>query len=306
MGILLAMLLFAMWSAVFPIGKWMVEFSSPVFLTGARMMLAGLILTGYLLIRKRSALKFNLRQFISIVLLGTFSIYLTNVLEFYGLKHLPAAKTCFIYSLTPFLAALFSYFHFKEKMTRAKWIGMLVGFSGMIPVFISSGNPSSLFSGITLADIAVLGAVLFSVYGWTLLRAVVKDDEISPLAANGMSMLIGGAMALIHSALTEKWIPIAPGGTVPVVQGIVILTLLSNIICYNLYGYLLKRFTSTLLSFFGLLSPIFASLTSWALIGEKPSLTIILSTGIVGIGLFIVYRSELKQGYIDSKIKVDV
>ena len=308
MTIALSIFLFALWSSVFPIGKWLVGFSSPVFLTGARMMIAGVLLTGFLLIKNRMSLKLNRRQWISIIILGVFSIYLTNVLEFYGLKHLPAAKTCFIYSLTPFFAALFSFIHFGEKMSKIKWIGLIIGFSGIIPVLLTQ-SPSefgSIFKIFTLPELAVMGAVLFSVYGWVLLRAVVKDDQISPLSANGLSMLIGGSLALIHSSLTETWnpLPIVKGGTIPVFEGILVLTFLSNIICYNLYGYLLKRFTATLMSFFGLLSPLFASVSSWFLIGEKPSLTIILSTLIVGFGLFIVYRAELKQGYISPKTEV--
>lgn len=305
MGFLLAIFLFALWSSVFPIGKWVVGFSTPVFLTGTRMLLAGILLTGFLLIKKPIALKLNKRQWMSIILLGIFSIYLTNILEFYGLKHLSAAKTCFIYSLTPFFAALFSFLHFNEKMTKNKWLGLCIGFSGMVPVFLT-GDKSELkaiFSIITLPELAVVGAALFSIYGWVLLRAVVKDSEISPLSANGLSMLIGGSLALIHSLLTESWtpFPIVAGGAIPMMEGVLILTLLSNIFCYNLYGYLLKRFTATLMSFFGLLSPIFASLTSYMLLGEPISWTIVLSTGIVGIGLYTVYRAELKQGYIRQR-----
>ena len=78
------------------------------------------------------------------------------------------------------------------------------------------------------------------------------------------------------------------------------MVLISNLICYNLYGVMLKRYTATFLSFMGLLSPIFASISSWALLGEKPSWIIFLSTGVVSLGLWIVYRAELKQGYIVS------
>jgi drug/metabolite transporter (DMT)-like permease len=85
------------------------------------------------------------------------------------------------------------------------------------------------------------------------------------------------------------------------IQGLLVMTFISNIFCYNLYGYLLKKFTATFLSFVGLLSPFFASLYGWILLGETPSLTIFLSTGIVAIGLWFVYQAELKQGYINRE-----
>lgn len=301
----LVVLLYATWSSVFAFGKVMLEVSTPLFLTGSRMLLAGAIMCVYLLIRKRTSFRLNKIQWLSIGGLALFSIFLTNILEFWGLQYLSAAKTCFIYSLSPFFAALFSYLHFKEKMTRGKWIGMLIGFLGMIPVFMTQTGSEELlsaFSFFTWPTLAIMGAALFSVYGWVILRIVVKDNEVSPVTANGTSMLIGGAMALISSLFVDNWspLPIAAGGAMTFAFGTLFMTALYNIFCYNLYGHLLKRFTATFLSFMGLLSPIFASLSGWLFLGEPLSWQIFLSTGIVSIGLYIVYRAELKQGYINK------
>ena len=299
----LVVLMYATWSSVFTFGKVMLNFSTPLFLTATRMLLAGVLMCGYLAIRKRSSFKLNKRQWISIGFLALFSIFLTNILEFWGLQYLTAAKTCFIYSLSPFLAALFSYFHFKEKMTRGKWLGLLIGFFGMIPVFmIQTGSEEFLnaFAFFSWPTLAIVGAALFSVYGWVILRLVVKDNEVSPVMANGSSMLIGGAMAMVSSMFIDSWnpLPISAGGIAPFISGTLAMALLYNIVCYNLYGMMLKRFTATFLSFMGLLSPIFASLTGWLFLGEALSWQIFLSTGIVSLGLWIVYREELRQGYI--------
>jgi drug/metabolite transporter (DMT)-like permease len=309
MSILVVILMYATWSSIFSIGKWTLAYTSPLFLTSARMILAGSILLTYLILCRRSSLKINSKQLLSLLIMALFSIYLTNTFEFWGLQHLSAAKTCFIYSLSPFFAAFFSYIHFKEKMNKRKWIGMLIGFVGFLPVLtIQTGSENLLkaFSIISWPELAIMGAALCSVYGWVLLRLAVKDQEISPLTANGIGMLFGGILALIHSFLIESWspIPINPNGVVPFIGGTLLMTLISNIFCYNLYGIMLKRFTATFLSFMGLLSPIFASFNSWLVLGEKPSLIILLSTTVVSLGLWIVYQAELKQGYIqNSKTK---
>lgn len=299
----LVVLLYATWSSVFAFGKVALEFSTPLFLTASRMILAGVIMLAYMFLRNRGAFKMNWRQWASIGFLALFSIFLTNILEFWGLQYLSAAKTCFIYSLSPFLAALFSYIHFKEKMNKNKWIGMLIGFAGIVPVLMTQTGSEELlsaFSFFTWPTLAIVGAAIFSVYGWVILRLVVKDHEISPVMANGNSMLIGGVMALAASLLFDSWnpIPVVAGAMTPFALSTLGMTVLYNIICYNLYGFLLKRFTATFLSFMGLLSPIFASLTGWLFLGEIPSWQILLSTGVVSIGLFFFYRAELKQGYM--------
>ena len=110
-------------------------------------------------------------------------------------------------------------------------------------------------------------------------------------------------MALVQSFFVDSWnpIPIEPGHVYDVTKIVLILTFLSNIVCYNLYGMMLKRYTATFLSFMGLLSPIFASFIGWFLLKEPISWTIFFSTAIVSTGLWIVYKAELKQGYIVKK-----
>ncbi len=303
MSIMLVVLMYATWSSVFSIGKMALQHSPPIFLTGFRMTLAGVLILGYLLIAKRTALKITRKQLLSLSVLAFFSIYLTNVLEFWGLQYLSAAKTCFLYSLSPFFAALFSYLHFKEKMNPRKWLGLLIGFLGFIPVLLSQSGSEELWSAFSFFSwptLAIMGAALSSVYGWVLLRLLVKDSEVSPLTANGSSMLIGGMMALAHSCFSDSWnpLPVSAESFVPFLKSTLLLTLISNLICFNLYGYLLKRYTATFLSFVGLLSPIFASLHGVLFLGEPISWTIFLSTGIVSVGLFLVYQAELKQGYV--------
>jgi drug/metabolite transporter (DMT)-like permease len=303
MSIFLVIFMYAAWSSVFSLGKMALESSPPVFLTGFRMVFAGIILLSWLFFKNRSQLKIGKKQILPLLALSVFSIYLTNILEFWGLQHLTAAKTCFIYSLSPFFAAIFSYLHFGEKMNKKKLFGMLIGFVGFIPVLkMQTGDEGLLkaFSFFSWPELAIMGAALFSVYGWVLLRIIVKNQTLSPLYANGYSMLIGGTFAFIHSFFIDSWspIPVASGQLLPFIQGIVIMTLVSNILCYNLYGFMLKKYTATFLSFMGLLSPIFASLHSWVILGETPSWQILLSTSIVSLGLFIVYQAELKQGYI--------
>ncbi len=298
--------MYGVWSSVFSIGKWTLDYSPPLFLTASRMLIAGVLLIGFLALMRRSAFRLTSRQILSLGLLAIFSIYLTNALEFWSLQHMTAAKTCFFYSLGPFFTALFSYFHFNEKMNRRKWLGMLIGFAGFIPVLASQKGADELLSSLTFLswpEISMIAASACTAYGWILLRLLVKDQSISPLMANGASMLIGGSIALVHSYLVEPWnpLPVSAVNLAPFLQGALIMTFISNVLCYNLYGFVLKKFTATFVSFMGLLSPVFASLNSWFFLGESPSPIIFASTAIVSLGLWLIYSAELKQGYIVQK-----
>ena len=131
---------------------------------------------------------------------------------------------------------------------------------------------------------------------------MVKDQQMNPVKVNAFSMLFGGALAFITSfiietsTLTQMYQLDAP----PYFGWLALIIFISNIVCFNLYGFLLKKFSATLLSFFGLLSPLFTSLNAYLFFNEPFHPIILLSTVLVSFGLFIVYRIELQQGYVRS------
>lgn len=306
MNIIVLILLYGLWASIFPYNKLLLSISSPLFLTGTRMTIAGLLLLGFLFIWKRSSLLVSGKNFITISLLAIIGIYSTNVLEASGLKYLPAAKTCFIYSLSPFFAAILSYIDGKEKITFKKWLGLFIGFLGFLPVLFIQAKGDTNYRQYNLfgvPELSVIGAAFCSVYGWILLRKIVKNGATSPLVANGLSMLIGGILAILHSRLSDNWtpIPVTAGKIGTFLSGTFGIIIISNVICYNLYGYMLRRFTATFISFAGLLSPIFSSIISWFVLGETLNPILIGSTFIIASGLWVIYREELRLGYIVKK-----
>ncbi|MCB1181757.1 MAG: DMT family transporter [Chlamydiia bacterium] len=306
MGLFAIFLTFFIWSTSFPLGKATLEHSPPLFLTGVRMMIAGVIILTLVFFFRKKDFKVKKKQLLPLFLLSISSIYLTNALEFWGLQYLTAAKACFIYSLSPFMTALLSYFQFKEKMTAKKWLGLLVGFFGFVPVLIAQSGIEELVGGVfflSWAEIALIGATLTSVYGWVLLRKLGKEEGISPLMANGISMLVGGVFAFIHSTLVENWSegpPIVGAGGF--FKGIFLMIVISNLICCNLYGWLLKQFTATFLSFAGLTTPLFAAFFGYVLLGESVDSIFFLSLGIIAVGLWLVYNEELRLGYMAKPV----
>lgn len=263
------------------------------------MALAGVLMLGYLFIFKREQLRFNKQLIQKLLLLAVVNIYLTNIFEFWGLKYLTSFKTCFIYSLSPFLAALFSYLIFSEKMTLKKWLGLSVGFIGILPILLnettSEEGVGHLFF-LSWAEIAVIIAAACSVFGWILLRQLVKSEGLTPTFANGCSMLVGGLCALSHSYLVEPWEPFPVTEWAPFIECTFFLIIISNLICYNLYGYLLKRFSATFMSFAGFTTPMFTALYGWFFLGETVTLSFYFSMMIVFTGLILFYQEELKQG----------
>lgn len=279
------------------IGKAALQYTSPLFFTGIRMCFAGCIILGIVcLFRKKYWIKLTKKRIFLILGLALCAIYLTNFFEFWGLQYLTSAKACFIYSLSPFIAAIFSYLQFKEKVTLKKVLGLLIGFVGFFPLFF--GDKNGRFFQFSLPEVALVIATVISVYGWILLRQLRQQEGMSAMQANGLSMLIGGGMALVHSLLSDVWHPFPTTYLTHTLGFSVLLALFSNVICFNLYGYLLKQFTATFLAIAGLITPIFAALFGYLFLGETVSTTFFIAVGTLFLGLYLVYSEELKLGYI--------
>jgi drug/metabolite transporter (DMT)-like permease len=290
-------LLFALFASVFTVGKIGLQYTEPFFLIGSRMLFAGVILLGYELYRQGIHFNIDKQGWRRILRLALFNIYVTNVLEFWGLKYLTSFKTCFIYSLSPFLSAILSYIIFTEKMSIKKWIGLGIGFLGILPMMLSETSleqeTGHLFV-FSWAELAVIIAATTSVYGWIILRQLVNENGLSPLLANGLSMIIGGSMSLFHSRLVEDWNPVPVTDFLPFFLCAAWLLIVSNIICYNLYGWLLTRFSATFLSLAGFTTSMFSALFGWVFLSESLTWAFFISSAVILLGLSIFYQEELK------------
>jgi drug/metabolite transporter (DMT)-like permease len=300
-----AILLYGLFASVFTISKIGLAHAQPFFLVGTRMVFAGTILLSYQYLVAKQSFIFDRRVWSRLILLAIFNIYLTNVCEFSGLQHLTSFKTCFIYSLSPFFSALFSYFLFSENFTPKKWVGFMIGSVGFLPILMNQTSREEAAGQLLFfswAELFVVMAVVCSVYGWIMLKQLVSEHELSSLTANGISMLIGGTLALVHSLAVESWQPLPVTNLTIYIECTILLVLISNLICYNLYGYLLKRYSATFMSFAGFTTPLFTGLLGWLWLDEVITWPFYLSFLIVLLGLFLFNQEELKQSEFLSRV----
>ncbi|MBP6217932.1 MAG: DMT family transporter [Oligoflexales bacterium] len=294
--------LFAMFASIFGLSKASLEYSEPYFLVGSRMLLAGVLLLGYRAFIKPREFLLSRKELLSLTLLGFFNIYLTNILEIVGLKTIASSKACLIYSVSPFLSAFFSFFVFSEILSKKKWVGMSLGFAGLMFLMLegmvgdSHQDVIKHLSQFHVGDFLLFGAVISNVYGWILLKNILTQTGKSAVFVNGVSMLIGGFIALAHSYMAgETWAPIPVFDMQMFLRNTFLICMISNIICYNLYGHLLKTYSATFLSFAGLISPLFASLFGWLFLDEKISIIFLISFLFFMFGLIVFHREEGRE-----------
>lgn len=291
-------LLYALFALVFPLNKAAVQGIQPIFFTGLRMVLAGSLLVGYsFFVERRSIRHFSRNDWGSIILLTVFNIYLTNVLEIWGLQFLSSSKAAFMYNLSPFFSAFISYIVFAERMTRWKWVGLLVGFAGTLPLLLQSSAAEKLSGSLwcfSWGETALLGAALSTVIGWITMRSWLFKGNC-PILANGISMFLSAPFILCTSSLLEGgWAPREHLSLQLILFYLIAVTFISHIVAYNMYGILLKKYTATYLTFAGFMTPILVALFGWLFLSEPITFQFIISSLVVLTGLFCFYKEEVQ------------
>lgn len=284
-----------LFASIFSLQKISLQYSSPFFLIGFRMTFAGIML---LLFDFYNILKFKRFSFEDLkffLYLAIFNIYFTSIFEIWGLKNMSSVKACMIYSLSPFITAIIAFLILNENLTKKKIFGMFFGFLGLVPIIFfktyEEYNVGNVFV-FSFSELALIFSVFFSVLGWIFLKKIIKLGY-SFIFANGFSMFLGGSIILFHSfVFGEIWDPFPIFNIKYFLIYTIIICIISNIICYNLFGYLLNYFSTTFMTFSGLITPFFATFFGWLFLNEIITWHFFLSIGLFFLGLIIFYREE--------------
>lgn len=290
----------------FTMSKGVLDYASPVWFTAMRMTLAGVLLVGYhVLIQKRS---WHIRRedIYKFLLLGVFHIYCAYVFEFWALETVSAAKDALFFNLTPFITALLALALNNERLSAQQWGGLALGFIGFLPLLMAQAPQEAAVAGgtsfISWPEIYLLIAVTGGSYGWILLQKLMKDHAYEPIFANGVAMIVGGLGALVTAVLTEPTIVRVPRPdmlwteSLPyIIWYLFVLILLTNVICYTLYGRLLKSYSATFMALACATVPIFTAIFDWLLFGLTVSWHFVATVVVVFIGLAIFYADEMKK-----------
>lgn len=289
----LIVLLYALLAGTFHLGKFLLSYSQPIFIVGIRMSISGALLLAYHYIANKASLSIKREHFKPFLQATLLTIYIPYLLRYWGLNYLPASKACLLYNLGPFVTYFFSYLLSKEKVTAKKTLGLCIGFIGLLPIIFTSSGHITLNHGMSIfPELGILTAVTSMSYGWLIIHKLINKDNYSPSMTNGIIMFIGGSLALITSFLLEDPATYV-SDPIPFIIILAIIIIVSNLICHNLYGALLKKYSPTMLSFTSFLSPVFAALYGWLFMHEVLPLHFYGSAIIIFIGLWLFYSDEL-------------
>jgi len=253
-------LLGALWGASFLfIGVAVPEFG-PSSMMLLRVFIAGLIMLGVARaliprgnLRATLRLRRNWRNYLMV---GLFNSALPFTLIAYSELRLPVSTASILNATTPLFTALVAAAVGVETLTGRKIGGAALGLVGV--AVLVGGESSALGAGMIVAVLASLAASLC--YGIGAVYAARHFSGLSAPLATAVQMLTAAvwlAVPGVASAPTTRPSPVA-------LAALTALILLSTVLAYALYFYLLQRIGPTRTAGVTFLVPVFGSL--WAIL----------------------------------------
>jgi drug/metabolite transporter (DMT)-like permease len=291
--VLLALCATFLWGAAYPAVKlgyqaFQVDTSFPgdlMVFAGVRFTLAGLaVLVLCLLLNRRvpTPAKENWKGIVSIGLLQTVGQYF---FYYIGLAHTTGVRASILNSTSAFLTVLFSALVWREReaMTRKKWIGCLLGLSGVLLVNVGGSLGSQPLS-VQGEGFILLASALMAV-GTIASRAFTQGQD--PMLITGWQLTLGGGVLLGAGLLFGG----ALGTVTPVGCGLMALMIFISAAAFTLWTFLLKYNPAGKVAVFSFLTPVFGALLSSLVLSESLfSVTTLAALLLVAAGIWTVNR----------------
>jgi drug/metabolite transporter (DMT)-like permease len=217
------------------------------------------------------------------------ALFATEFLLIYaGLTYTTASRmTVFVYT-SPFWVALLVPLRVPtERLRPLQWVGLVVAFGGVALAFAEGLLQEK--EGQLLGDLMALGAGL----AWGLTTLVLRGPTMANLTPEKTLFYQIGVTTLAAPLVSLWWGE--PWGFMYSAQAwgsVAAQALLGAFVTYLTWMWLLRHYPATRVAAFAFLTPIFGLLFAVTLLGERPSLQLLLALGGVVLGIGLVNRGR--------------
>lgn len=268
------------WGAASPIFKWALTDIQPFTLAFLRFFVASFIFIPFVW----RDLKIK-REDISNLLILSFTGITFNISFFFlGLRLAPSINAPIIATSGPIFLLIGSFFILRERLKKKVITGTIIGLVGVLLIIlrplIENGFDSAILGNFFFV-LATFGGVLHTIYT----KKIAANYKAMTITF--WSFLIGATTFLPLFFLEIKDTGFLLDLGAPGIVGLLFGIFLSSSAAYYLYHLAIKQLLAHEIGVFTYLDPIIAILIAIPLLGEIPTLTFLLGSILVFVGILV-------------------
>jgi drug/metabolite transporter (DMT)-like permease len=252
------------WGLNFSVTKLALAQIPPLPFTAVRFIISGLLLWLILRLAERRAApsREGLKTLVVLGVVGNTCYQLTFTL---GLDRTAASNSALILSTVPTVVAVFAGLLGLERITRRMWWGIGLGTLGVVLVIATRGVGFEMST--LVGDLLTVLAVLFWAAYTVGLRRV--PSGVSPLRVTTITTIAGTpglVLAGLPGMVRLDW------GAVKLEAwaGLAYAAVLSLVVAYLIWNRSVKAVGGTRTAIYMCVTPLFAVVGAWILLGERP------------------------------------
>jgi drug/metabolite transporter (DMT)-like permease len=252
------------WGLNFSVTKLALAQIPPLPFTAVRFIISGLLLWLILRLAERRAApsREGLKTLVVLGVVGNTCYQLTFTL---GLDRTAASNSALILSTVPTVVAVFAGLLGLERITRRMWWGIGLGTLGVVLVIATRGVGFEMST--LVGDLLTVLAVLFWAAYTVGLRRV--PSGVSPLRVTTITTMAGTpglVLAGLPGMVRLDW------GAVKLEAwaGLAYAAVLSLVVAYLIWNRSVKAVGGTRTAIYMCVTPLFAVVGAWILLGERP------------------------------------
>lgn len=261
---------------------------TPIYFVGLRLLFGTLFFWLLFIFDKPDTS--TCKEKIKLLLLGAFMVFGYMSLSAIAISYTTPMNFAIFNATQPMWVFLFSIVLRNEKVTIAKVLGILIGFSGVVATVFSESSQALARNPMIGNLIALLGAVVYAIY---LLLSSALLRRVSNLTMLRYTFLGALFSTSISCLFTENSLPLLfwQPSLKPLLV-IAFVLIFPTAINYLLISIGVKYLKATLVSMYGYITLLVATLVSLFTGQDKLDIMLVLSMLLICIGIFMVGIAE--------------
>ncbi len=260
----------------------------PFTLAFSRWITAVLVLLPFIGLQLYQARDTLAKEWRQLLMLGVLGMGICGAFPYIGAHTTTANNIGLIYALSPIFVIIFARIWYAEQLNKRQILGVISAFGGVI-VIVAKGDFSVIQEmRFTTGDLWILAAT--ASWGFYSLWQGHLKSELS-LYLRFAAMSIGGVIALAPFAMMEIYQQPAVLTSDPFLRDffvtIAFLAIVSSIIAYSAYAYIIKILGASKASLVMYAIPLYNAAMAWAFLNEQLEVFHLIGAAFILPGLFL-------------------